>query len=257
MMLRDFLNSRRASYWADLLSSMLGRTLISAAGSIILAFVLLELNLDLPATVVVVCVAISAVLAPVLTWLAFEANRKIVDLRDRLKAMTTVETLPSVLNNSFFLSFAERLRTMSLRQKRDISMLTVEIMHFDSLQSVFGRRFGETLINRMAGLIVRTIRVESDLVCRLHDTEFAVLLIDANPDIAELIANRLQNAFNHADLGSAIVSARIGVATLQAEDRSIHRVIERARATRFLPQDAQTATAAVGNETAARMAAAA
>ena len=255
-MLGEFLNSRRSVYWADLLSFVFGKTLAASTAAALLAALMLDVLTDASASVVFTSMAVAIALTPLLSWKSFHAERKIVELKDRITAITTVETLPSVLNASFFMNFAERLRTMSLRQKRAISVITVEIQHFDSLRSVFGKKFGETLITNFAGLIVRAIRVEADLVCRLHETEFTILLIDADSKVANLIAHRLQNAFNHADLGSAIVSTRIGLATLTDADRSVHHVIERARNTRFAIAAADRSETA-GNEMAATNAVAA
>ena len=236
---------RQPSYWADLISRIAGRTLIAFGFAVILSLVLLDVSDDARAVMVLVCIALSLLVIPLSTWLAFRAERKVLELESRLQTMSTVESLPSLLNYSFFMNFGERLRTISLRQKRGLSVITVEIQHFESLQGVFGKRFGATLLTNLAALIMRTIRAEADLVCRLHETEFAILLVDADEKICELIACRLLNHMRHAELGSAIVSTAVGCATLTSQDKSVMQLVTRARATRFKYENDAVAETAV------------
>jgi diguanylate cyclase (GGDEF)-like protein len=60
---------------------------------------------------------------------------------------------------------------------------------------------------------------------RYGGDEFAVLLIDADPGIARLIAGRVQNAFRN-DHGEPALSVSVGVSVYPDDGRTVHDLLE-------------------------------
>ncbi len=184
-------------------------------------------------TTIAVALIGPALFTPMMAWAAYKSYRETIDLKARLRAMASIETLPSVLNTAAFLNFSERLRSMSIRQRRSLSMMTVEIKHFGTISETLGKRRADALIRLFAEQVVKTIRAEADIVCRIKEAKFAVLLIDADFDGSQRVAQRMSNAITRADFGGAILSASVCVATLESSDKTIEDFLDRTELTPF------------------------
>jgi len=221
--------ARRAVYWSDIVTHTLGKTLLAVAVSVVAAGFMLEFLGDARLSIFAIAALGPLLFIPGLAWAGYRAHRETVELKSRLRALVSVETLPSVMNPAAFLLFAEKLRTMSIRQSRQLSLLTIRIKHFETIRGTLGKRRGDALIRQFAAQIVAAVRIDADLVSRIQEVEFAVLLIDADLEAARRVAQRLSNSIARADFGGTVVSAEIGAATVTATDITIEDLIDRAK----------------------------
>jgi diguanylate cyclase (GGDEF)-like protein len=134
------------------------------------------------------------------------------------------------------------------RGSRKASLLLVDIDKFKSVNDTYGHPMGDEVIRRLAGVLSEAVRDGTDLAARYGGEEFCVVLDDTDAKGAEVLANRVREAFReevfvHRDGNRPVTfrcSISIGVAcwpddaTAQAElidhaDQSLYHSKESGR----------------------------
>ena len=153
---------------------------------------------------------------------------EIKKLQRQLELLAQTDPLTGLLNRR---SFIERLDAELARTDLERATLSVLVLDLDDLKAIndtYGHVVGDTVLEAVGRILKESIG-ESDLAARLGGDEFCVALLDAGPDDAPLVAERMRQrivAIDHPH-----VSASIGVASATPADRSatdfITRVDER------------------------------
>jgi diguanylate cyclase (GGDEF)-like protein len=107
---------------------------------------------------------------------------------------------------------AERVRRA--RYRRPVVVMNVDIDGLKQTNQRFGREAGDELLRGAAGVLRRNLR-DADLVARIGEDEFGVLMPETYGDAMDAIVSRLYGAFalwrgTHVDLR---LSVSIGWAT--------------------------------------------
>ena len=100
--------------------------------------------------------------------------------------------------------------------------LFIDIDHFKQYNDEFGHQAGDRILVRMARFLMRHVRAE-EAVVRVGGDEFVVILVDADAEQAEAIANRLRESGAH----SAPVPFSLGWAARHPNE-SLMRMLDRA-----------------------------
>lgn len=103
----------------------------------------------------------------------------------------------------------------SVRHRRPLSVMVVDIDDFKSINDLYGHDVGDIALRHAAGLLRGALRLQ-DQICRTGGDEFLVLCPDTGLDAALLVAERVRLAVqkDDVDTGGPVVSlsASIGVA---------------------------------------------
>ena len=143
-------------------------------------------------------------------------------LQYELELQTETDPLTGLRNRRRF--FADLRRELVLARRHEDALALV-VVHLDGLAELnreHGFAAGDATLVSLAETLLRTVRV-TDLVARLGDDEFAVLLPRTDMAAAANVAERL------ADAGEAPV--RLGIAALSADVSSGQDLLARAVAT--------------------------
>lgn len=103
--------------------------------------------------------------------------------------------------------------------KPNVAFLFVDLDHFKEINDSFGHATGDELLRQLGPRLVSGVRT-SDIVVRLGGDEFAVLLLDADVEEAQRVAERLTNIIeNPFVLGmvNARIGASIGISILETD----------------------------------------
>lgn len=166
------------------------------------------------------------------------------ELLERLQHAASHDYLTHVLNRSGFLTNAGELLAAPHYVRRPVAALMMDIDHFKKVNDTYGHSAGDTVLTNFAAVVQSCLR-SGDLLGRLGGEEFAVLLPECSAADAQVIAQRICDAFaNHTvALGdgrqlSATVSIgaccapRVSVdiaAMLSAADAALYRAKEGGR----------------------------
>lgn len=105
------------------------------------------------------------------------------------------------------------------RLNHSISMASLDIDHFKSVNDTYGHAVGDKVIKSLARLLRQRLR-GADIIGRMGGEEFAALLSGATIEEAEIVFNQIRQAFSeivfHTDIKDFSVTLSCGIAEFPA-----------------------------------------
>jgi diguanylate cyclase (GGDEF)-like protein/PAS domain S-box-containing protein len=153
-------------------------------------------------------------------------------LRDTLRTQSSTDPLTGLNNRR---AIDERFGTyiqQALAEKREASLLVLDIDHFKAFNDRFGHDCGDLALRELGALLRRSIR-HDDVVCRMGGEEFAVLLPATSLPDAERAAEKLRLAVDELCLkrnGVSLprISVSIGLAALGPHGSTVAELLRHA-----------------------------
>lgn len=137
---------------------------------------------------------------------------------EKLSVLSLVDGLTGVANRRRFDdSLANATERLRAADASPIALLLMDIDSFKSYNDRYGHVAGDDVIRRIAQTAELSVRYPDDLVARYGGEEFAVVLHDADPAAALIVADRLREAVQRLSIvheGSeyGVVTVSIGAA---------------------------------------------
>jgi diguanylate cyclase (GGDEF)-like protein/PAS domain S-box-containing protein len=158
-------------------------------------------------------------------------------LDGELHRLATVDALTQSSNRRHFFDGAQREFELARQYARPLAFLLLDIDDFKRINDSHGHLMGDQVLQRVAHCGASVLR-RGDLFGRIGGEEFALLLPGCQPDLAEQIAGRLQQAirrqaFAAGDGASFGVTASLGVTYLNAVDLDLRALFARADAAMY------------------------
>ena len=146
-----------------------------------------------------------------------------------VEASASTDPLTGLPNRRYFDEFSSLL-TARRRKGDALAVLMIDIDKFKGLNDTYGHPVGDEVLKSVAGAITAAVR-DQDVPARMGGEEFAVLLRNPGPAVAEEIGERVRQAVRDLDLGDLGVpgvSVSVGVANASSPDEPIHALVDRA-----------------------------
>lgn len=218
-----------------------GAATVSALLAVAAALVVLHVPGAEPGrTPVVFAVAVGAEFLP-LVLVGYLAQRLAASLRTaehRLRELAELDRHTGLLNMQ---TFNEQLARECARVSAEggrFALLMLDVEGLQQLNDAYGYATGNLALKTVADAVQRTIRA-SDLAGRFGGDEFAVVIADANPELAEVVAQRLRNTVHHSLFPAAgrmlRVTVNVGCASFPRDARNLRDLL--ATANRRMRQD--------------------
>jgi diguanylate cyclase (GGDEF)-like protein len=149
-------------------------------------------------------------------------------MRERLQAIVLTDPLSGCYNRRGLNQLAEREVARAIRQKKELSVLAIDLDHFKRINDDFGHLTGDEVIREVGDLLRRTAR-EADVVARFGGEEFTILAPETNEEGALILADRVMEAFRTNKFRSlppdARITASIGIAAEFARDDEVAKTL--------------------------------
>jgi diguanylate cyclase (GGDEF)-like protein len=140
----------------------------------------------------------------------------------RLREMALRDALTGVANRRALEVASANLLLAAARDGRSVSVGYLDVDRFKEVNDTLGHAVGDRVLKALARATKKVLR-DGDLVGRIGGDEFAVVLSDADPDQARLVAERLAVAFV-SELGAddtlPAISVSVGSASFPRDGRS-------------------------------------
>lgn len=160
-----------------------------------------------------------------------QAAEALRELNADLERLAMIDPLTGVANRRYFYQRAAIEIGAAHRRHSPLACLMLDIDFFKAVNDEHGHAAGDQVLKRVAEVCAAGIR-PYDLLGRLGGEEFAVLLPDADPTTAGMIAERLRIAISASpalvDGICLVVTVSIGVGVLAPEDAAIDPLLDRA-----------------------------
>ena len=149
-----------------------------------------------------------------------KVKRAIVErnIRRELNRLSITDSLTGLYNQRHFYNRLREETQRAARQNHPLSIILMDLDNFKAYNDTYGHLMGDELLQKVGRIIRTCIRENVDTGYRYGGDEFAVILIDADLDVAKHIAQRIQNAI----VAECDLQASYGCATfkpgMQPED---------------------------------------
>ena len=132
--------------------------------------------------------------------------------------MAVTDALTGLYNRRYLETQLSQLIDQSADRGRGLSLLTLDIDFFKSVNDTYGHDAGDRVLQEVAGRIRAAVR-SADLACRTGGEEFVVVLPGADLAVAEKVGERIRKAIAAKPFllgpGSHLtVTASLGVSSL-------------------------------------------
>ncbi len=137
------------------------------------------------------------------------------NLNEQLKEISRVDGLTGLYNRRYWQERFELEYKLTFRTRSPVSVLILDIDHFKAVNDNYGHQAGDTVIKRVASIILEQTR-ETDVAGRYGGEEFVVILPDTNSQNANIVAERIRKevmdcVIDH-DMARMKVTVSLGIA---------------------------------------------
>ncbi len=204
---------------------------ISSVTSVIIALcILLKDNSELG--VIISQYMIASVLGATIAYHLINYIHDSNMLIEKLKIESKQDFLTGLKNVRQFDSKMNELIEESKRNKRELSMLILDIDHFKKINDNFGHPAGDAILKQLA-FVMRGSCIFNDEIFRIGGEEFSIILPDRSIDQAMIIAERIRKTVEKYDFvlpdNTVInITISIGVATYPNTVTDINDLIKHA-----------------------------
>jgi len=146
--------------------------------------------------------------------------------------MAVTDALTGLYNRRYLETQLVQLIEQSADRGKILSLLTLDIDFFKSVNDTYGHDAGDRVLQEVAGRIRASVR-SADLACRTGGEEFVVVLPGADIAVAEKVGERIRKAIAAKPFmlgpGSHLtVTASLGVSALSSAQESVEDLLKRA-----------------------------
>lgn len=113
-------------------------------------------------------------------------------LRRELEHLAMTDPLTGIANRRKIMAMLDAEISRSLRYHHPVSLITLDIDHFKSVNDTYGHAMGDEVIKAVAAVLKDEVRKKIDLPARVGGEEFAVLLPEIQQDRAVIFAERIR-----------------------------------------------------------------
>lgn len=150
--------------------------------------------------------------------LAFK-NTGLEESNLRLQFLTAIDGLTQIANRRSLDATLSTEWQRALRKREPIGLVMIDVDHFKLFNDTYGHQAGDECLRGVAGAVKDFARRPGDLAARYGGEEFVLVLTNANPQQAQVVAERVRDkivelAIPHQSSSHGSVTASFGVASL-------------------------------------------
>jgi diguanylate cyclase (GGDEF)-like protein/PAS domain S-box-containing protein len=145
----------------------------------------------------------------------------------QLEILAMTDALTGLPNRRAFESRAAIEFSVSIRKRRPLSLLVMDIDDFKRRNDTYGHAAGDEALKMLGSVLKGCVRT-GDIAARVGGEEFAFLLPETDEEGATHLAARIQEMLRLADHGPAELTVSMGVSTIDKTTPDWYRLLSRA-----------------------------
>jgi diguanylate cyclase (GGDEF)-like protein len=153
-------------------------------------------------------------------------------LHSKLREQALRDPLTGLHNRRYLFEIAPGLLELARRQGSPVCVVLLDLDHFKLLNDTYGHQAGDLVLQRFSALLTQMLR-RSDVICRHGGEEFVAVMPDIRTDAAEIVINRLLEAYQsqQTEMGRRRLprgSFSAGIAVFPRHGHTLEQLLSRA-----------------------------
>ncbi|MBO6757762.1 MAG: diguanylate cyclase [Roseibium sp.] len=148
-------------------------------------------------------------------------------MQQRFEELAQSDALTGLANHQTFNEAVRREWARAKREKTYLTMVIIDLDHFDGLNNDYGDEFGDQCLISIAGILKTTARRPADIAARIGGQRFALLLPRTHEEGARTISETIRTAIHDLQIKNSanadhdsLLTASLGVATALCLDNT-------------------------------------
>ncbi|MBF0429649.1 MAG: GGDEF domain-containing protein [Fibrobacteria bacterium] len=142
--------------------------------------------------------------------------------------MATTDPMTGLYSKMIFNISLETEIIKSIRYKRPLSLIILDIDNFKQVNDTYGHQAGDKVIIELAEIGTKCLR-KADLFARYGGEEFAVIMPETNSEKAFIVSERIRkNVIKFLKIKNSIITVSIGISSLSTVINSSYELIKHA-----------------------------
>jgi diguanylate cyclase (GGDEF)-like protein len=146
------------------------------------------------------------------------------NLQDTLRQLSLSDPLTGLYNRRGFLTLSVR-HLQTAHRTRGLLLALADVDGLAAINALYGRAEGDRALVRSAKMLRDAFRA-SDVIARLEEDTFAVLVLDAAAEMEELVSRRLRSRAEAGAAGAPLPLLSLTVGTARVDPDSVLSVNE-------------------------------
>lgn len=142
------------------------------------------------------------------------------------RELSRTDGLTGVANSRYFMELARREQRRARRYRAPLTVAYVDLNDFSAINRTHGEEAGDQVLREVAHAIAASVR-EIDVVARMGDDEFAVLLPQADASGARIVLGRMEGELKQVSARWPVAWS-IGVVTFPAPPDDVEELVRAA-----------------------------
>ncbi|MGB6329291.1 MAG: diguanylate cyclase [Halarcobacter sp.] len=116
-----------------------------------------------------------------------------------LKLLASTDPMTKLYNRRYFSELSEKILSLSKREKKDLSIIILDIDKFKKVNDTYGHQFGDKVLITLSNKLIEYQR-KSDIICRYGGEEFVILLPNSSIENATIVAQNIRKLIESSRL---------------------------------------------------------
>ena len=142
-------------------------------------------------------------------------------LVEDLLSLAAADPLTGLLNRRYFHELSDKAFELAIRYKRQLSIMLIDIDHFDKINDREGRQLGDEVLCTISNFCQQNLR-KADMIARYGGDEFIVLLPETELENAYALGERIRKSINALTFAGKIstisITLSIGISSLSTPE---------------------------------------
>ncbi len=166
---------------------------------------------------------------------------ELVELHETTKKLSITDGLTAVANHREFYQSLRRELARAKRYGHGVSLLMLDVDDFKKFNDSYGHLAGDSALKKIAGVLQKCVR-ENDIVARYGGEEFGIVLPEATPAGALMLAERIkteiaQHNFLETSGEAGHLTVSIGIYSTARGDETEERMVKFADEATYLAKN--------------------
>ena len=152
-------------------------------------------------------------------------------IQNELQILSISDPLTGIYNRRHFFELFKKEFNRSLRLRKPLSFLMMDIDHFKNINDSYGHKVGDQALIHFTNIVLSLLR-DYDIICRFGGEEFSIMCPETGIENACLIAERIREKVEKSpilfDELNISLTVCIGVSALLYDDNCADDVVKRA-----------------------------